>query len=351
MRRTSLLLKQGVLAAALWAAATPAVLAQAPVTSEARQFSPSLADDDQRNRLPVITSLALSADGKTLATAGDDQIVRLWNMENGKVRSPLAKHRDWVRTLAFSPDGKTLATGGDDRVVRLWDVATGEVKKEMTEATRPIYSLQYSPDGSRLVAVGFEPGMRVYDGHTGELIGNPGCPCSDMRAVAFHPNGHQLACAGRNGKLRLMDVTGGSPPKDVPQAHTRRIRALSFSPDGMLASASEDGRVKIWDPADGKEVREFRAGASKVLSLLFYAPNRLATGGSDNVIRLWDAGTGEELRALKGHTGSVSALTSDRDGTLLISGGYDTTIRVWPLVEHSQSDATAQNQQGDKKTQ
>ena len=76
---------------------------------------------------PVLTAVAISADGELLATAGDDHAVRVWSLRQNQIVHTLRGHRDWVRPLAFSPEGARLASAGDDRRVLLWDAAAGKI--------------------------------------------------------------------------------------------------------------------------------------------------------------------------------------------------------------------------------
>src|SRR5262245_38137702 len=90
-----------------------------------RQFgSPRTAS---RQPPPVVTAIAISSDGSLLATAGDDALVNLWRIDDGRLVYALRGHTEWVRAVAFRHDGKVIASAGDDRTVRLWDTASGEL--------------------------------------------------------------------------------------------------------------------------------------------------------------------------------------------------------------------------------
>jgi WD40 repeat protein len=160
----------------------------------------------------------------------------------------------------------------------------------------------------------------------------PAAPCGDMRAVAFSPDDALLAVGGRCGSLRLLSVESGQVVRDEP-AHRQRIRAVSFSPDGsFIASSGEDRLVHVLPLAEGRDGFTFPARPAKVLALSFYAARQMAVAGSDNLVRLWDVAEERETGVLAGHTGTIAAL--DCQGKVLISAGYDTTVRVWSVADN-----------------
>ena len=310
------------------------VLCGTTVAEEIRQLAPSRVIElgsQQRIGPSVVSSVAVSPDGKQLAAVGDDHLVRVWDRESGQKLHRMAGHTDWVRTVAFSPDGKTLASAGNDRTIRLWDPSTGQLKKTLPPHDQAITVLAFSPDGRRLAAAGFQKTLIIYDAASGRPLRDLGCPCVDIRALTFSPSGDRLAAAGRNGKIRIWNVALDQAERTF-QAHRRRIRSLVFSPDGRrLASAGEGRHIRIWDAETGQELLSIPSGPTRVQAMVFTGDDELAVGGSDHVIRRWNLTTKSGTQLLVGHTGSVVALACHRAGGLLVSGSFDTTVRIWNL--------------------
>ena len=280
----------------------------------------------------VITGLAMQPGGKLFASAGDDHHVRLWRTSDGRPLETLLGHRDWVRAVVFSPDGTMLASAGDDRRIMLWDVAAAKPLRTI-EVGRSIYSLDWSHTGDMIVAAGFDCKVRIYNASSGKLITELDGPCGDLRSVTFSADSSRVAAAGRNAQVRAWLVKTGSMSFELA-AGVERIRALAYSPDGDHLVASGDGRtVDVWDAARGLKVSSLTCRSAKVLTVSFCGPNLLATGGSDNLIRVWDTRSSTELYQLTGHTGTVAALACDVGTRTIVSGSYDTTIRIWKLAE------------------
>lgn len=279
---------------------------------------------------PVITAVALDRAGRLFATAGDDHLIRLWELPEGRLLHRLKVHEGWVRTVAFSPDGQHLATAGDDRQVILFQV--GQPKPIWrVELGVALYALAFSPDGRYVVAAGFSDKIWWLETTTGKRSGQWRAAGQDVRALAFSPDGSQLAAGSRNGLIRLWDTASGVRQGDL-QAHQRRVRSVAYSPDGQwLVSGGEDGRVVLWDPKGERNLRLLAQLPGAVYCLIFCGADRLGIGTTANRIEVVRISDGQVLRQLAGHTGTVAALAWESSSQTLISGGFDTTVRFWSL--------------------
>ena len=304
-----------------------------------------LADPDQE-KAPVVTALRIAGGGRSLATAGDDHIVRIWNTLDGSRIHRLAEHTDWVRSVDYSPDGQTLASAGNDRRILLWDPASGELLGELPRAREAVAAIRFSHGGQLLISAGFEQPLRLYDVARGEVSHELDGTCRDMRAIAWSPDDQMLAAGGRCGKIRLYEAASGSGIRDIA-AHQQRVRSLAFSPDGAyLASAGEDRTIHIVPLREGAQEYRLPIRPAKFMALAFYGPQQLAAAGSDNLIRLWDVAEQTEIGILSGHTGTIAALDSLR--TLLVSAGYDTTVRIWTISENLAANGEPADRVGSK---
>ncbi len=326
--------RRAFMAASMAAVATPLWSQGVPQLGPSRTFD--LPIDSKVGEPSVVTAVAVSPDGRMVAAAGDDHLVHLWNMADGRRLQSMRGHLDWIRSLSFHLQGARLASAGDDHRVCLWDLTSGRLAKTLGGNDRPIYCVQYSPDGRMLATVGFDRQLKLYEAATGDLSTVLACPGADMRGVTFSSDGSLMATAGRGGQIRVWDMAahGVVFEKQLPE---QRIRALAFSAGGdHLAVAGEQPHVMFLDSRTGQELGSIPRTSGRVLSMVYTSPQTLATGCSDNSIQLWDVTTGREERVLVGHQGSVSTLAFEPRAGVLVSGSFDTTVRVWQLAAQGQ---------------
>lgn len=321
----------------VWTARSPAA---APTIESQRVLECGPCDGQ---RPAVVTSVAVTPDGKTIAAASDDHRIRLWDAASGSLRLTLNGHQDWVRALALSPDGKTLASGANDHSVVLWNSADGERLFRMPSGDKPVAAMAFHPNGQQLAVAGFCERLHIINTSTGQVSQELECPSCDVRAVAFSPDGEWMAIAGRDGQIRLWNVIAGELERDIPVGH-QRLRALAFSPDSRRLVAAGDCRhIHLVDLEDAGEDVTLPARPARVYAAVFMDNQTLATGGSDNQIRIWDLPSRSVRLELVGHTGSVAALACDGSASLLVSGSYDTTLRVWNLDEPAAAKSLARS--------
>ena len=275
-----------------------------------------------------VTAVAIAPDGTWLASAGDDESVRIWDPVTGELRFDLTG-RGPVTAVAIAPDGTWLASGGGGGSVRIWDPVTGELRAALTGRGGPVRAVAIAPDGTWLVSGWGGGSVRIWDPVTGELraalTGR-----SPEAAVAIAPDGTWLASGGGDGSVRIWDPVTGELRATLT-GHRGLVRAVAIAPDGTwLASGGGGGSVRIWDPVTGV-LRAALTGHAGPVGAVAIAPDGtwLVSGGDDGSVRIWDPVTGVLRAALTGHAGAVGAVAIAPDGTWLVSGGDDGSVRTW----------------------
>ncbi|MEC7565492.1 MAG: WD40 repeat domain-containing protein [Planctomycetota bacterium] len=282
---------------------------------------------------PVISCVSLHGQGTILATAGDDHLVRIWDLTSGKQTHQLAGHTGWVRTSAFVGQSNTLITAGDDGRIIRWDVVSGKQLDILARVDHAIWRIAVNPKGTQVAASGFSNTITVVDLMTAATVQEMQGSTTDIRGLAYSSTGLRLASGGRDGLIHIWSTETGQETASFV-AHHRRIRDLCYLRQGSrIVSISDDRTLHVGCLDESQKSYSLPLGKLLPMAIAVCSENQVAVGASDNQIHLWNIDTRQETRVYQGHTGSVVALDfkadeKGRQGTL-ISGSYDTSIRSW----------------------
>ena len=291
----------------------------------------------------TVSAVGYNADGSLLATGeGSGDFVgriSIWNSATGKRLQTFERHIGDVHPVRFTADGTLLVAAGEDGILRIWRLTVRTPPMLVRGHTDRIFSLAFSPDGRHIATASWDGTSRLWRTDTGELVW-----ILDARdgikvwSVTFSPLGDTLSTGCDDGRVTIFWTHSGeivrSFEASVP-AQNQMVFALAYSPDGrQIASGGADGRIVLWDIVTG-EARKVLETAAPVFSLDFNPDGSLlASGDLDQNVYLHDPGTGSVRHQLKGHAkpGHIEKGTTVRftpDGTRLVTGGTDGTIRVW----------------------
>jgi eukaryotic-like serine/threonine-protein kinase len=292
-----------------------------------------------------VLGLGFSPDGRRLASASADGTVKIWDSAISEEFLSLRGHTRRTRTgqvggdisvirVQYSPDGRWLASAGEDHMIRIWEPSTGKEVRTLQGHKGAVRGLSFSPDSKLLASASEDGALRVWDVETGKerkaLTGH----LEGVFGVAFGPDERHLVSAGKDKTVRLWDLADEDGNR-LLTGHEAEVKTVAFSRDGRwLGSGSGDGIIKIWDPKTCKEVRSFRAH-NEVHSVAF-SPDakRIASVGNDLTIKVWSTGaTGEPMLVLQGHVCQLSNVEFSADGTRIISvSRCDFGVRIWDAL-------------------
>lgn len=298
----------------------------------------------------AVKSVAISPDGKILASGSLDQTIKLWDLVTGELLNTLTAHKGSVTCVTFSRDGQTLASSSaqPDGTIKLWHPGTGELKGSLRGTdwiVLTIWEIVISPDGKTLVSAHHvDSTVKVWNLVTGGLSRTLRGHVWAVKSVAISPDGKTLVSGSMDSNIKIWNLNIGRLIRNLngPSGlfspvqswfSDKSVYSVAFSPDGQtLASGGVNQPVQLWRLSNG-ELKSSLTGHSDDVYSVAFSPDgkRLASGSADRTIRIWDLFTGEPIHTL-GHSDAVYSVAFSPDGKTLVSSSKDSTVKIWRVI-------------------
>lgn len=292
-----------------------------------------------------VNDVSWSPDGAQLATASDDDSIKIWDIFTGRCLITISNDaHSSVTAVDWSPDGAKIITGTAKGNISLWNATTGQFIREIESHGGQIPAAGFSKTGELTYSAGNDSEVRVWKLQSQECIRRfditavadwnvpwasayKWAPC-----VALSNDGKRILIGGNTGFVTCWSIESGERLLRLA-GHTHWITCLSWRPDGQrIASGSDDKSIRIWNSVTGDSELELM-GHSEKIKTLAWSPggDKLASAGVDKDIRIWDVETGICKTVLSGHTKEINSVKWSPDGNLLASGSEDNVVRIWEV--------------------
>lgn len=287
-----------------------------------------------------------------IATGSGDASARIWQMNGPTAKSgcgisrllkhgnPTDKNKD-VTTLEWSPDGNQLATGSYDGVARVW-TKTGNILHVLRTHRGPIFSLKWNKSGNYLLSGSYDKTTIVWDvsgesAFVKQQFNHHFAPALD---VDWKDDSTFASCS--TDKMVHICRVGSSQPIFTYTGHTDEVNAVKWDPSGtLLASCSDDCTAKVWDASKARNVPlfDFKSHQQEIYTVKWsptgkgssnpLKPLMLATASFDGTVRLWNVQNGSCIRILSRHRDSVYSVSFSPSGEYLASGSLAGQLYIW----------------------
>jgi WD40 repeat protein len=296
------------------------------------------ADKLQTGHEHPLTGVALSADGRLLASGDSSGEVRVWNVATHELTSKLAGHADAIVALGFQPDAQAVLTIGRDRAVNIWRAKLPATPRLASIEGAPgnLWSIALSPDQTTLYAAGRKGSCGAWDLRTGKQSRQFDGFKGTIDAIALSADGKFLAvCGWRDMNMLVFDTQTGQ--QSAERTSEAKLRCVRFSPDGQfLLAGRDDGKLQVWSQATGEPVRIANVSEHPIYDFAF-APdgNSIVACGGDwrqsgtGYLKLLDTHEYAILGDLSEHKHAVRSVAFNHDGTRLASTDETGLVIVW----------------------
>ncbi|CAI5772220.1 F-box-like/WD repeat-containing protein TBL1X isoform X1 [Podarcis lilfordi] len=285
-----------------------------------------------------VTSLDWNTDGTLLATGSYDGFARIWT-EDGNLASTLGQHKGPIFALKWNKKGNYILSAGVDKTTIIWDAHTGEAKQQFPFHSAPALDVDWQNNTTfascstdmciHVCRLGCDRPVKTFQGHTNEV-----------NAIKWDPSGMLLASCSDDMTLKIWSMKQDVCVHDL-QAHNKEIYTIKWSPTGpgtnnpnsniMLASASFDSTVRLWDVERGVCTHMLTKHQEPVYSVAFSPDGKyLASGSFDKCVHIWNTQNGTLVHSYRG-TGGIFEVCWNAKGDKVGASASDGSVCVLDL--------------------
>uniref|UniRef100_A0A5F8GZH9 Notchless protein homolog 1 n=1 Tax=Monodelphis domestica TaxID=13616 RepID=A0A5F8GZH9_MONDO len=285
-----------------------------------------------------VLSIAWSPDGKKLASGCKNGQILLWDPNTGQqLGRGLAGHSKWITGLSWeplhmNPECRYVASSSKDGSVRIWDTSMGRCDRILTGHTQSVTCVRWGGDGL-LYSASQDRTIKVWRPHDGVL-------CRTLQGHAHWVNTMALstdyvlrtgAFEPAEASINAQDVRGSL--QELKQRALDRYNQIRGLGPERLVSGSDDFTLFLWSPAEDKKPLQRMTGHQALINEVLFSPDAriIASASFDKSVKLWDSKTGKYLASLRGHVAAVYQIAWSADSRLLVSGSSDSTLKVWDV--------------------
>jgi WD40 repeat protein len=307
----------------------------------------SICNVRELNRLEKHTGavrvVTFSPNGDILATASDDQLIKLWNHQ-GQEYKTISGHDYGDTGLCFSPDGKILASTSSRRI-KFWNVQTGELITEFYLKGEPTFnSVCFSPNGKWLAAGTIRNTIAVWQISIEDLD----ISCEDLnvfvhsestdaqwggiKAICFSPNSTTIASASASAKdVKLWSLSENCLLKTFPNDRERcDYTSLCFNLDGQILAYADSSskQIKLWQVEDGTLLKTLEHDRETRVVCFSHDGKTIASGDVSGTVKIWKA-DGVLIQILQAHNRGITSLSFSNDDRVIASASFDRSVKLW----------------------
>uniref|UniRef100_A0A8D0GV78 Notchless protein homolog 1 n=1 Tax=Sphenodon punctatus TaxID=8508 RepID=A0A8D0GV78_SPHPU len=284
----------------------------------------------------AVISVAFSPTAKYLASGSGDTTICLWDPGTGsQIGRVLTGHSKWITCLCWeplhlNPECRYLASSSKDCSIRIWDTLLGKCDKILTGHTQSVTCVKWGGDGL-LYSASQDRTIKAWRGQDGVL-------CRTLQGHAHWVNTMALstdyvlrtgAFEPAEASINPRDVSGSLA--EIKEKALQRYNQVRGQGPERLVSGSDDFTLFLWAPAEDKKALERMTGHQALINQVLFSPDTriIASASFDKSIKLWDGRMGKYLTSLRGHVAAVYQIAWSADSRLLVSGSSDSTLKVW----------------------